>query len=315
MVKKLFLTRKRKLLVYSALIVLMLFLAAALVDQRTYGRFIAGRLQTLALQSGSRVTFENPRLSLTGLKADAITLVPGRTLLAIYATDVRVTPDLLTLFRSTLDLNIEGVLYGGTFHGSVSQPFTGGDLKGRLQLADMRLADHPQLQGLGITSGTLSVEDLALHIESNQLSSASGKLALKDLTKDGLSVLPGPSSSSSPLIIPEIDTLSLQTRLTYALPEIDLNDIEISSPLGQLKGTARLKDLNNAAFARAENVMVTASAVGGLSSKGHTLLGPLLTAYAGLKSPLEKDAEITVELRGSLVSPRTIIKTGEKAIG
>ena len=148
--------------------------------------------------------------------------------------------------------NLKAKLYSGNFEATVE---AGDVLNAELRGSQINLSQIPQLIGLGITKGKISIDANPLIISNNRVKNLEAKIDIDKLHKPQKTVLPG-KMLGSPLdiTIPVIKSLTAHTFVKLKDSKISIKPIDIKSSLGAFKGefTGSLNSLGRISSAKGE---------------------------------------------------------------
>jgi hypothetical protein len=300
-----------KKIVGLALGIFVLTLAAALlfVDSSLYGKFVAGRISSIAAQQQIYLEFENPKVLFTGIGAKTLhlrkTSIPFP--LSLSALDLRTS--LFSLISGSPSYTLETNAYGGSISSSGALTSKTNSFSGASSLEKIHLEKHPQIEALGIEKGILSARDLKYQTDSKGLLSMSGSIELQDFAKPRMTSLPPFLTGGKPTLpIPPILFTTLQANVAFerTTKNIDAKNISLIAPQGSLKGNVNLKDLGNGLFSHSSRVALDGTFSIRLTRKGATEMIPVISLVTGKSIP-QTARNISLAVKGSLSNPKWLV--------
>jgi hypothetical protein len=189
--------------------------------------------------------------------------------------------------------------YGGAITATLRPEIFGEAVSGEIVASGLRLAEHAQLNALGVTAGTLSGIVSPLITDPHGIAEAAFSLTLADGAKpEPFKVSPGVFGIPFGFAIPPVTELSIRVRGAVAPPHIALNEIAIGSSLGTFSGSAKVP--------REAQGTLSVDGLLTLTEEGVKELGPYLTIASGGTLVVDR-SKIRLFVRGPLKAPRVRI--------
>ena len=274
MIKKLF------YLILGCLVLIIITICT--IGSARYNSYIEQKLITLARTANIPISIQGFRFGLPTLHVSQLnTKLPLRPIpLAITAENITFTPSYFSFLTGSKSLQLAGTLYSGTLETALNYSSTEKSTIA-FKLNNIMLAEHPQIAGMGIKSGTLSVRSEELAFDKQESPTGALDIALSNFSTTGAITLePSRTNLPLPLVIPPLANGALQTTLRMKPGRIDLADLSFTSTWGTFTGTGQCAlDGTEAIRAFKAELHVSLSAVG-LQYFGSylPLLGNQLTA-------------------------------------
>lgn len=231
----------KKLLYLILGCVALLLITLFSIGSERYNSYIEQKLIALARTANLPISIQGFRFGVPTLRLTQLdTKIPLRPIpFAITAEDITFTPSYLSFLTSSKSLKLTGTLYTGTLE-TVLKYSTADKSTIAFDLNNLSLAAHPQIAGLGIKSGTLSVHSEALEFYKQESPTGALDIALTDLTTIGaLTLEPAVTNLPLPLVIPPLANGALQAAVLMKPGRIDLSDLSFTSTWGSITGSGQ----------------------------------------------------------------------------
>lgn len=235
----------KKLLKWSLLLVLgvivLVMLAYLLVDPKRYNDYITSQMEKAAASQGITLQLNEFSLNVRGVKARDLEAYFQRAFLGLSLSNVDVGFSLLKMMLGSLNGSLQADLYGGKVVGNSQIEISSRSGSGTFSLSEVKLNEHPQIAGLGITAGVISCNIPSFEISNGSLSKVEISLEMENVTKPLATTLPLPVQGTKiPFQIPSftIDTLKGEAFIDTGL--LHLNSFQFSSSLGSVEGMGEL---------------------------------------------------------------------------
>lgn len=271
----------KKAVIASGLLVVVLF-AAGLFLPRMLGPRLVDSLITAAknqnmLVSMGKIDYQGNAVSVVDL--DLALFRPPLYMKALIS-ELRIRLNLIPLLYGDVDSDFQGTIYSGRLDGRLQVNLFSKVLIGSVGLKSLQLAQHPQINGLGITGGTLNFSLGEFRLGPKEALRSLALVELKDVEKPQLTRLT--RIMSAPLEIPAVHNLNLWAKIGLEQARIDLIEFEMRSSLGTAQGTAALTLSPGAGKAN-----VDAEFAFELSESGQALMSQLTTSepQEGIERP------------------------------
>lgn len=264
----------KKILLALLTFLILFWIAIGLIDSQQYGNFLARQLEKIARTRGIQLTISQldwHSWEVTGKQINATLLIAKKLPLSIALEKLRINLQPRQLLGGELLSDFDLSLYDGSINGEISRALASHDFSLTSQATGINLAEHLQLQGLGISQGELSYQLPELSYQDTSWKLENLVLSLQNLTKLGETTLP-PQLTGLPLPITltEISDLNLDTVINLAGDQLTLGNLELTSSWGGLKG-------NVACQIEIKPIQCSGVLSGTLTPQGQETLGPLLS--------------------------------------
>lgn len=234
--------RRPRVLLWGLTLLVLAIVATLSVGGERYGTFLAGELEASARSHGLLLSIEKLKLGLLRNTAERISLAIPRTFVSISVNAIEARPAWLRV------LLLEG---GGTV---VAKPYDGlCQLRGRYTLLSgaeyvdgtcrgIDLSQHPQINGLGVTAGKISLEEFQASWRRGALVAASARLTLQGLEKPNQTSLPlRLGEGELPLLLPAVTGFDGSVRVLSDAQQLRFDELSSKSSLGEIAGGAALR--------------------------------------------------------------------------
>lgn len=221
---------------------LALFLGIVLsVNFDRYAEYITQNIKKPIKQHGIEFNCHSSHLNFIGLTFDNATLTIPKFWSSIKLDHLTTKVSILKLLSQVLSLKFDGLAYDGTIVGDITCSDDYSQILVNSILQSIDLSKHPQLEGLGITSGRLDLNLSEVVIQKSLPVSGTGKLQLSNFELTDTSFLQL-SETQIPfsIKIPVIKNASIELPFTLYPNHVDIEKIAISSSLLTAKGSISL---------------------------------------------------------------------------
>jgi len=274
-------------------IVLVIGIGAASVSRKEYLGFIEESVRNKAAEHGVRIATRNFDVFPFGIKASEVDTYLVRYLLTVTIGDA--TAEVSDL---TPSIAFSGRAYGGTIGGNIARPWFSEELTAHGKLSSISLTQHPQLNALGVSGGTLSltVLEAAFDNATQRIRRARFEGSIGGFARaTPLTVRPGQFGSPFGFTVPPIPPTDIEVAGSVDNGRLALSRVGIATVLGTISASGEVPLEGNGELA--------IDALLSLSPEGVATVGP----YLPLVSEGAVDAQATkvrLVARGSLQAPR-----------
>lgn len=288
MIRKLF-----KICLVLLLLLIGAFFGLWAVDQDIYLDYLKHRAVRAASSQGININWRKGTLSPNRLEITDFELFLPRYWVQGRANQLSISPQYLSLVQLSPVFLVHAQLYSGTLRLLLGRRI----LSAKSWLSgtgrDIRLWQHPQLAGLGLTAGTLGFRIHSSELNERGELSARGTIEIRGLEKPHATPLPPEAlarlssllcSGNTPCLplaeIPPIEQLSVSGAYNLRPDALSLADLLVETPLfrAEASGNAKLR-------AHLGVTEIEASASVTLSERGAETLGQLLPLLSGGSLP------------------------------
>ncbi len=280
---------KRKILLSLAGVLLALVVGVFCVDNSVYANMVSRKIRAQALQAGTQLTIDSPSLSWIGFNAQSMRGFPRGVPIIFDIQEVKTWIPLSSLASFSPKFFLTGKFLSGMLTGHAELKDKPSQLE--INLKDAHVNEHPQLLGLGITSGLLS-----LLVTSQDGQTATVTLSLEELNKPSKTRLPQTLTNTPlPITVPPILNFNLDTITTLQQGQVTIESLTSRSSLGELtlKGTLSKPDPQQRPEINVSGRLV-------LTEQGTTHISPLLALLSGGQVTSEhKTVDFTARGRSS----------------
>jgi type II secretion system protein N len=258
---------------------LLIALTTSTLGSQRFSSFVEQKVIRLTRDAGVPLSMQGFRLGFPSIKAKLVnsTLQLRPIPVALSLENVSLQPGYFSLFSEPHSLALQGELYSGRLQTNLSLAPSTATIQLRGKLEEFALNAHPQLAGLGIKSGTLSLSSNDLVLSRGNTPLGELQVSLGKLATFGETTLqPGVTRLPLPLVIPEIKDGNLAASLSMKDDRVSISKIEFESSWGSLKGSGDLA-LDGHRKVRAFSLRLTLN----LSREGQKHFGsylPLITS-------------------------------------
>jgi|GEM_PF-4677801 len=218
---------------YAMALLLMVILTAALlwklltIEQR-FKRAFAQALDRYQI----RAALEDAHINIFGFSSQRLELACLRPPFywMLVLDEFKAKPRMLSLRPMALRFNGQAQAYNGSLAAELALSPLSMGFSGNLKAIDLNLALHPQLNGLGITSGRATLVVHRFQGSRAAFEQAEGELALRDVTR-----IVHRSGTTLLLELPFQD-LSLKLNFVMVFQEFRIEHLESFSSLGRMEG-------------------------------------------------------------------------------
>jgi len=230
---------KRKLLIFAGLVLFTIIIGLCLVDKEQYGDFLTHQITLATENSGVNLSFGSSKIHILGLHVDTLGGLLRKSFIHFKLKNVEFDISLLRFLIFSAAASLQADAYSGKILGECSYGLFSNSGNASLRVVDLALADHPQVNGFGITSGKLGIDIGDITFSRKQgFEHLSGIVNLIDVNKPSSTTLSA-RITGAPLDItlPKFSNLSLTSTVTLNSSELNIPSFKLSSSLGSLLGS------------------------------------------------------------------------------
>lgn len=284
---------RSRIVLGGVLAILAIAVGIALVDNRVYAMFVARKLQQEAANSGVTLVLSKPRLTFVGLSAEEATVQPRGVPLSFQFSSLRSSLPIASLLAFEPRAVIHAEAYSGTVDGDLI--LTDPESPPKLSGNSLVLSQHPQILGLGITSGTLSFS-----VTPKEKGALNVSLKMKDVNKPGtLPLKHFFPTSPLPITLPPIANLNLSADAQIDPASVQIRGVTLTSSLLSLT-----IDGSIALSPKRKVTRLKLSGTGEVHEEGKEAIGPLVSLLSSGKLKSSESQAFRFEVEGSPSRPR-----------
>ena len=273
-------SKRRVFLTVAAVVLAAIVITPLTIDINSCRAPIEQWIVRTAARSGVRLAFTNLHLSWSRLSADRVEIfapLMRRFFILLEAQRIDLTPSWWSVATLSPSVIAHALVYQGRLDSDISFDALSRKGTANARLQTLRLADHPQLAGLGIVSGNLSAEVLDALWEPGRLVSARGTITIADADKPRDTLLSlEPFGLPFQTTIPAIRKLNATIVFSAQGQSITFSKVEISSSLGTISAPGSIRR-----SAQGEPDKLNFEARVSLSGQGKQAIGPYLPMISG----------------------------------
>ena len=283
----------RKLWLLAALIAAVTVIACLAAGPDLLAAYAEQKLIAMINRGPLAVTSKGLKIGLGGVSAAQVRVFYARYLTGLDLETLRITPSWSALRGPALPLRFSAQIYQGSITGIAGIPFPGGGMRLDMNLRDVDLAAHPQLQSLGLASGKLSADFAGTLPAAGRMPAGKFGLELTGLSIPRATTLP-PELTGQSIFVPRIMNFSLALSGEAAGELLNIGKLVSLSQFGEVRGGGSIR-LQEGGKKAAYDLQFELKP----SADGQALL-PLLKSALGRSSPPEP--------AGTAASWRVIVK-------
>jgi len=257
------------------IITVVCFVAWATFDRSLLQQLVAASLSEVLSSSSVTAEVEKASVHWLGISTGAISLHGRSPFSAVTLDSATAGCKPLSVLMGNPSCTSQLSLYGGSGALAYTKQAEITLLTGDLESLDLKR--HKLMKSYGIERGNLSIRTLKIEARENTVQTASARIEIADLSKPAASRL-APSLTGLPLTleVPALEIATAHMNASMTPQRLELQDISMSSSLGDLQGTISL----------AARVITGAHFVLSLNAHGKEILSPYLV-FVCPKSALE----------------------------
>lgn len=224
-------------------ILLLMGLAIFALGRSHLNSFIEQRLVRLAGDNGIILSLDDFSLGFGSPSAKNVSVrfSNGRLPLAFLIDTLALSPKYFSLFSNIAAGHLEATSYEGSILIDSSMPTSGGDPSVKLEIENLNLVKHPQIAGLGISSGVLTLNTSALQFRPHPLPLGTARLELEKLgIPRKIQLHPQLTGLPLPLTLPAIHDGTLTLDAKVEGDTLEIANFDFTSSWGECTGDGTL---------------------------------------------------------------------------
>ena len=285
----------RKIVLSFFVALLVLLAGLCLVDSKFYASFVEQYLISSARYNNIRLALEDTRLSGLGLIAPKVELFLSKYLLSLELTELKLKLSPVDLFFLSPVVSFSAESYNGEISGRLKSSLLKVQTGLELNLSNLDLSLHPQLQGFGISSGGLNATLTNFNTNSDGIQAGLISLNVSKLNKPQESSFYLPVSGLPMKIsIPNFNDLSMSIALRFVPKTCYVEAFTSNSSLAVISGQGVLTTAKSHTWKIEDMEIIVNLSDTGLKFAGLYL--PLVSA--GRLSATSKDFSVRISRQG-----------------
>lgn len=229
----------KKTIVTAALILLITFAASLASGPALFSSYIEQQLIAAANSGTLSVSPRGVIIGAAAVKVNSLRLFYAPFMTGLDLQELQISPSWRHLRGLALPLEVSAAAYEGSLKGRLSLPLSGKQINGELSLRDLDLSQHPQLQGLGVASGRLSLDWRQGTWRGKEPPTGNLGLELTGFSIPRAATYSLPRGGQS-ILVPRIMDLNLSLSGELKDRSLSLTRLHSASQFGEVRGSGTL---------------------------------------------------------------------------